>query len=220
MWKELKRIVKPKGAIVLFGSQPFTSLLIVSNLKMFKYEWIWHKTKGTGFLNSKNAPVKYHENILVFSQGTTANCSPNQMDYFPQNLLPIVRKRKNYNKGTVGHRPSRIIDYIQDYEGYPTTILKFKNDGEDIHPTQKPVDLLRYLIRTYTQENETVLDFTMGSGTCGVAAAIEKRKFIGIELDEHYFKVAEARIKRANLEPCEIPKRINNRVLPLFEEEV
>lgn len=220
MWAELKRIVKPKGAIVLFGSQPFTSALVASNLPMFKYEWIWKKNTGAGFLNAKNAPIKMHENIIVFSQGTTANCSPNRMCYFPQGLKPVVKKRNRTNEisQAVGGRPSRQGEYTQVFENFPTTIIKFQSDLSELHDTAKPVDLLRYLIRTYTQENEIVLDFTMGSGSTGVACMAENRKFIGIEKDEHYFNIAEARIKRANLEPCDIPqRRTENKSAPLFE---
>ena len=195
MWKELKRIAKPKAAICLFGSQPFTTMLIASNVDQFKYCWVWQKSKGAGFLNAKNAPIKIHEDIAVFSDGTTANCSPMQMTYIPQGLRPVHRIRKNYNAGTVGFRPSRETDYTQSEEGYPTTVLHYSNDGDALHPTQKPISLLRYLIRTYTLENETVCDFTMGSGSTGVACELENRNFIGIEKDAEYFKIATNRIE-------------------------
>jgi site-specific DNA-methyltransferase (adenine-specific) len=222
MWNELKRIVKPKGAVVLFCNQPFTSQLIVSNLKQFKYCWVWQKSKGTGFLNAKNAPIEYHEDIAVFSSGTTANCSPERMSYFPQGLRPISRVRRNIVRSefdSVGLRPSRLSgsEYKQDFEGYPTTILNYANDGEGLHPTQKPVDLMRFLVCSYTQEGETVLDFTMGSGSTGVACVIEKRDFIGIEIDEHFCAVAQARMERASGSAVDIPQRQKvDKEMPLF----
>lgn len=198
MWWEINRVIKSRSAIVLFASQPFTTMLIASNMEQFKYCWVWEKSKGAGFLNAKNAPIKIHEDIAVFSRGTTANASPSRMDYYPQGLRPSVRGvRKNYNTGTIGTRPSRIADYTQEFEGYPTSVLKYPNDGSAFHPTQKPVDLLRYLVRTYTLEGETVLDFTMGSGSTGVACQLENRNFIGIEKDADYFKIAERRINEA-----------------------
>jgi site-specific DNA-methyltransferase (adenine-specific) len=200
MWAELKRIIKPNGAIVLFGSQPFTSKLICSNIEMFKYEWIWEKSRTVGFLNAKNAPLKKHENILVFSKGATANNNKNRMEYFPQGLVEInkVKKSEKQNSDSiVGSRPSRSGDYISKFSGYPSSLIKFNNESKQAHPTQKPVALLEYLIKTYTNEGDTVLDFTMGSGSTGVACVNTNRDFIGIELDEGYFKIAEKRIKEA-----------------------
>ncbi len=198
MWLQLKRIIKPNGAIVLFGSQPFTSKLICSNIDMFKYEWIWEKSRTVGFLNAKNAPLKKHENILVFSKGATANNNKNRMKYFPQGLIEINKLKKSVNQSDdsiVGSRPSRSGDYISRFSGYPSSLIDFRNESKQIHPTQKPVALLEYLIKTYTQENETVLDFTMGSGTAGVAAKNTNRSFIGIELDEKYFEIAKNRVE-------------------------
>lgn len=216
MWKELKRIVKPKGAIVLFGSQPFTSALIMSNLKYFRYELVWNKTRAVGHLNAQVQPMREHENILIFGESG--------LRYFPQienknpnNIRPTLPRKLTDSYGYFDINADRLISADKTF---PKTILRFDNCNHSEwcgHPTQKPIKLIQYLIRTYTQENHIVLDFTMGSGTCGVAAAIEKRKFIGIELDEHYFKVAEARIKRANLEPCDIPRRFAEHMeLPLF----
>ena len=197
MWEQLKRIIKPNGAIVLTASQPFTTTLISSNMKMFKYCWVWEKSKGVGFLNAKNAPLKFHEDILVFSDGATANRSERNMPYYPQGLTPDGRVRKQPEIcDSVGTRPCRSSEYVQQFKGYPTTILKYPNDGSKFHPTQKPVKLMEYLIKTYTNEGETVLDFTMGSGTTGVACVKTGRKFIGIELDEDYFLAACKRIER------------------------
>lgn len=197
MWAELKRIIKPNGAIVLFGSQPFTSKLICSNIGMFKYEWVWEKSRTVGFLNAKNAPLKKHENVLVFSKGATANNNKNRMEYFPQGLIEINKVKKSVSQNInsiVGSRPSRVGDYVSKFSGYPSSLLKFKNEPKQLHPTQKPVALLEYLIKTYTQEGETVLDFTCGSGSTLVAAKNTNRHAIGIELDENYFNIAKQRM--------------------------
>lgn len=199
MWEQLKRIIKPNGAIVLFGSEPFSSLLRCSNLKMFKYDWAWEKSKVGNIFNCKNAPQKNFENIMVFSNGTIANGSNKKMPYFPQGLIDVNIAKKNQRKvggvGTIANRPSRKngSEYVQTKTNYPRQILKFSNE-QGFHPTQKPVPLLEYMIKTYTQENETVLDFTMGSGSTGVACKNTNRSFIGIELDEKYFNIAKQRI--------------------------
>ena len=199
MWAELKRIIKPNGAIVLFGSEPFSSMLRCSNLKMFKYDWVWEKSKVGNVFNCKNAPQKNFENIMIFSNGTIANGSNKKMPYFPQGLIDVSITRKNQRKdsdvGTIANRPSRKngSEYTQTKTNYPRQIIKFNNE-QGLHPTQKPVALLEYLIKTYTQENETVLDFTMGSGSTGVACKNTNRSFIGIELDHNYFEIAKERI--------------------------
>ena len=199
MWAELKRIIKPNGAIVLFGSEPFSSALRMSNIKQYKYDWVWEKSKVGNVFNCKNAPQKNFENIMIFSNGTIANGSNKKMPYFPQGLIDVSITKKNQRKvsdvGTIANRPSRKngSEYTQTKTNYPRQIIKFNNE-QGLHPTQKPVALLEYLIKTYTQENETVLDFTMGSGSTGVAAKNTSRKFIGIELDDKYFSIAKERI--------------------------
>jgi site-specific DNA-methyltransferase (adenine-specific) len=200
MWEQLNRIIKPNGAIVLFGSEPFSSALRISNIKNYKYDWIWNKSKVGNIFNCKNAPQKDYENICVFSFGNIANGSNLMMCYNPQGLLEINKVRKNKSKGrdgkTIGLRPSRLdnSEYKQKHTNYPRQILKFNNE-QGLHPTQKPVALIEYLIKTYTNENETVLDFTMGSGTTGVACKNLDRKFIGIEMDDKYFELAKNRIE-------------------------
>ncbi len=203
MWEQLHRIIKPNGAMVLFGSEPFSSALRMSNIKHFKYDWIWEKTRTVGFLNAKNAPLKRHEIISVFSLGTTANCSKNRMEYNPQGLIEINKKRRSVSQigdTVVGSRPSRSKDYVAKYTGYPDTVLRFSNEAKQEHPTQKPIALLEYLIKTYTNEGEMVLDFAMGSGTTGVACVQTGRNFIGIEIDPTYFAIAERRIAEAQLQ--------------------
>ena len=196
MWEHYKRIIKPRGAIVLTATQPFTSALVMSNLEWFKYAWVWDKGKCSGFLNAKNAPMKRCEDVLVFSNGTIANKSAKLMPYNPQGLEPCLIKRKDSNRkkdSTTGTRPSR-GEWEQKFTNYPSTLLPIQFETKPTHPTQKPVALMEYMIKTYTTEGETVLDFTMGSGTTGVACKNLNRKFIGIELDEKYFNIAKERI--------------------------
>ena len=186
LWEHYNRIIKDNGAIVLFAQTPFDKVLGVSNLKMLKYEWIWEKEQGTGFLNAKKMPLKNHENILIFYKK-------------PPIYNPQMRKGKSYtlerNTFTVNY--GKQVDMVRTEntgERYPLTILKFKRDKEKLHPTQKPVALLEYLIKTYTNEGEIVLDNCMGSGSTGVACLNANRKFIGIELDENYYNIACNRI--------------------------
>lgn len=187
MWEQLKRVATKSAAIVLFASQPFTSALVMSNPRMFKYEWIWKKEQGSNFQLAKIQPLKNHESICVFANGRAI--------YYPQGLQPCRIVRSNKRKsGGLGHLAGvKQSHYVQTARNYPVSILTFKRD-RGLHPTQKPVDLLRYLTRTYTSEGETVLDFTMGSGTTGVACVLERRNFIGIEKDPKYFKLAKNRI--------------------------
>ena len=186
MWAELKRIIKPNGAIVLFGSEPFSSHLRLSNIKDYKYDWYWRKSRPSGFLDCKKKPLNDVEQILVF----------NSKIYYPQGLKPCEIKsgRKN-KKGSIFGGFVKNENYVQRQQGYPRRILDFASvHNVGSHPTQKPVALLEYLIKTYTQEGETVLDFTMGSGSTMIACLNTNRKGIGIELDKHYFDAASKRI--------------------------
>lgn len=198
MWAELKRIIKPNGAIVLFGSEPFSTYLRMGNLENYKYDIYWLKNKVTGFTQAKNKPMKNLELISVFSDGTTVHKtqSKNRMTYNPQGLTLLNKVKKN-GKGKFGSiagaRPSHKDDYVQEFTNYPKMTVDFEVE-HGLHPTQKPVALLEYLIKTYTQENETVLDFTMGSGSTGVACVNTNRKFIGIEMDDKYFQIAKERL--------------------------
>lgn len=191
MWIQLKRVIKRNGAIVLTASQPFTSALIASNMKEFRYCWVWDKRVASNSQLAKFQPLKVHEDICVFSAKTHR--------YSPQGLVEIgaIKSNKNRDKG-VGHIAGVKRDtFIQTHTGYPKSIINFTphNIGR-VHPTQKPVALMEYLIKTYTNEGETVLDFTMGSGTTGVACKNLNRKFIGIEKDETYFNIAKERIEK------------------------
>ena len=200
MWEQLKRVIKPNGAIVLFGSQPFTSVLVSSNLKMFKYCWVWDKIRASNFFAAKFQPLNNTEDVVVFSHGGCNNGTKNPVPYFPQGIesCNIVAKNSKSVGGKIGdaHKTSMVRGggYKQTTTGYPNKVIRFIRDKKPVHPTQKPVALMEYLIKTYTNENETVLDFTMGSGTTGVACKNLNRKFIGIEKDETYFKIAQDRI--------------------------
>lgn len=199
VWVRIKNIITENGCICLFGTEPFSSHLRLSNEDMYKYDYKWIKSKVGNFLNAKNSPMKKYEDIMCFSYGNIANGSKNMMRYYPQGLQ-VVNKIKN-NKGksrngtTIEERPSRQGEYIQKYTNYPNNLLQFNSELKTVHPTQKPVDLLEHLIKTYTLENDIILDFTMGSGSTGVACMNTNRKFIGIELDEKYFEIARNRIQ-------------------------
>jgi site-specific DNA-methyltransferase (adenine-specific) len=193
MWAQLKRIIKPNGAIVMTASQPFTSALVMSNPDMFAYEWVWVKSKITGVLNAKKMPVRKHEQVIVFCDNKCTGT------YNAQGLVAkgTVTKQGG-NSDNYGERNAK--EYVQAWTNCPRDVLEIKSEGKTIHPTQKPVDLMEYLIKTYTNEGETVLDFTMGSGTTGVACKQTNRDFIGIELDPEYFNIAEKRINDARME--------------------
>jgi site-specific DNA-methyltransferase (adenine-specific) len=202
LWKQYKRIIKPGSSVVLTASQPFTSVLIVSNLNWFKYSWIWEKERPTNFFAAKFMPLNNTEDVLVFSEGGCNNGTKKPMRYYPQGTTSVDRVTKNSNTGgKIGSEHKTSLNdgrlYHQTTTGYPKKTVKFNQDPHTIHPTQKPVGLMEYMIKTYTKAGETVLDNTMGSGTTGVACVNTGRNFIGIELDEGYFKIAEKRIAEA-----------------------
>jgi len=194
MWANIWRVLKPDGLVILTTTQPFTSMVIASQIERFKYEWVWEKTNPKGFLNAKQRPLTCHENIVVFSKVTPR--------YFPQmwEIPEYLRtKRKHATSKTSGevYGARQIKRREDDGSRYPTSVIGFSNrvgrDG-NFHPTQKPVALLEYLILTYTKSGDVVLDFTMGSGSTGVACVNTGRDFIGIEKDQGYFNIAERRI--------------------------
>lgn len=204
MWQQLRRIVKPQGAIVLTASQPFTTALIVGAPDLFKYELIWEKNIPTGHVHAKNKPMKKHENVLVFSKGTTVHESQSaaRMNYFPQGVRNHEVDLKANNEGrssntVMGKRPSHAADFKVTAAGYPDSMLRFKREKNLEHPTQKPVDLFAFLIRSYAKPGATVMDFCMGSGTTAVAAIRTGRKFLGVEQDPAYFAIAERRARDA-----------------------
>lgn len=190
MWEQVWRVLKPNGACLLFGSEPFSSALRMSQIKRFKYDWVWDKGSASNFVNAKRQPLKYHEMISVFAKSSV---------YYPQKSTG----KPNHSRNEGSLRKSEFytsVDrhFASDTSGqkYPRSIIAFLKHASQskFHPTQKPVALLEYLIKTYTLEGETILDFTMGSGSTGVAAKNLNRKFIGIEKDENYFKIAQERL--------------------------
>ena len=189
LWGQYRRVCKKNAAIVLTASQPFTSALVMSNVKEFKHEWVWLKPPS-GNLNAKKMPMAGHESVLVFTQG--------KIGYNPQGLIhsPFTRKANSVSKTGV-YRNQNPKDYVQEFTNYPSTKLDIIKDRDGVHPTQKPVALMEYLVKTYTNPGELVLDNTMGSGTTGVACMNTDRRFIGIERDETYFAIAQARIEAA-----------------------
>ena len=190
MWEQLNRIIKPNGAIVLFGSEPFSSHLRISNIKNYKYDWVWDKKIPSGMCNAKIMPMRQSELISVFIKGKNF--------YYPQMMLRDKPIHSGGNKDSISGGNKGIKgEFKKTYtHKYPTTHLVFdKIRRGSLHPTQKPVALMEYLIKTYTNEQETVLDFTMGSGTTGVACCNTNRDFIGIELVKAYLKIAQDRIK-------------------------
>ena len=193
MWEQLKRIIKPSGAIIMTAAQPFTTVLIASNINQFKYCWVWEKSQATGFLNAWKMPLKATEDVCVFySKLPTYN--PELADKNPKNIRPASNRTKLsdcYGKFDLTKHKCPAD------KSMPKTIIKFNNAQGALHPTQKPIALMECLIKTYTNESETVLDFTMGSGSTGVAAKNLNRKFIGIEMDENYFNIAKNRIENS-----------------------
>ena len=194
MWEQLKRVIKPNGAIVMTASQPFTARLISSNYDMFKYCWVWEKTRASNPYLAKKQPMRVHEDITVFGQGPVV--------YFPQKTGGSEYVISKHSGGRVaGDKKTNNSNFLGKKQSgrYPRTVQKISNRSSEagLHPTQKPVELMEYLIKTYTNEGETVLDFVMGSGTSGIAAKNTGRNFIGIEKDEGYFKVARERIDNA-----------------------
>lgn len=189
LWQEYKRIAKPNAAIVLTAMQPFASQLVLST-KDFKYEWIWEKAQGTGFLNAKKQPLRSHESVLVFYQ-QQCTYNPEMVPGRPYTCVRGDQSSSNYRDG--------IGPWTTENHGerYPTTILRFNYDSNKVHPTQKPVALLTYLIKTYTNEGDTVLDNCMGSGSTGVACVNLRRNFIGMEMNHDYFTLAQGRIEQA-----------------------
>lgn len=211
LWEQYERIIKDIGCIALFGSEPFSSYLRTSNIKLYKYDWIWEKGRASGFVHAKNKPLKAHENISIFSKGTTVHKSQSKrrMHYEPimTEGKPYTKKITQANTGQLNHEPSEsnlnFVGTVNENEGirYPRSVLKYSmHNVGNIHPTQKPVELCEYFIKTYTKENDIVLDNCMGSGTTAVAATINNRKWIGFETESKYVQLANKRLEKIQLE--------------------
>lgn len=195
LWVQYKRVVKKNGAIVLFAQTPFDKVLGCSNLSGLRYEWVWEKTEATGHLNAKRAPMKAHENLLVFYSEQPAYNTQKTSGHKRKTARNVDRSEKQ----SECYGAQEGVTSYDSTERYPRSVLQFSTDKQKstLHPTQKPVALCEYLIRTYTNEGERVLDNTMGSGTTGVACMNTNRRFIGIEQDEKYFQIAKSRIEKA-----------------------
>ena len=195
MWERLKKLRKENTPIVLFGSEPFSSALRMSNIGEYKYDWIWEKSQGVNFAQCNHMPMSVYETISVFGEFGLSKNAKIQPKYYPQGVEEINKPKKA--KTSTEHRVcDNNKDHVQKFKNYPRQIQHFKSE-RGLHPTQKPTELMEYLIKTYTDEGDIVLDFTMGSGTTGVACINTNRKFIGIELDEKYFNIAQERIHKA-----------------------
>jgi len=194
LWAQYKRVIKDNGAIVLTAAQPFTSFLVTSNIEMFKYSLIWKKSRVSHFAQAPYRFLTEHEDVVVFSNAGVSKNAKVRMTYNPQGTLPCNKMVKG--KGHSDHRPSTKVqkEYLQTTTNYPKSIIDIASDLAFDHPTQKPVALMEYLVKTYTNEGDTVLDNCMGSGTTGIACKNLNRKFIGIEQDPNYFEIAKGRI--------------------------
>lgn len=205
LWKQYERVIKDNGAIVLTAAQPFTTHLIASNMKLFKYTWYWIKNRPSGWQHAKNKPMTKVEEVCVFSKapiGHFSRLGDRRMEYYPQGIKPSGKKTISAAKrgNIMGARPNQTGKEYESFTGFPHNILEIQNviGKQTVHPTQKPVELFEYLIKTYTNEGDKVLDNCIGSGTTAIAAINTNRNYIGFELDKEYFELAKDRIKKHN----------------------
>ena len=197
MWLRLNKLIKPNGAIVLFGSEPFSSALRMSNIKNYKYDWIWDKTRGYNFAQANYAPMKSHEIISIFSEGGITNNKRGSVPYNPIKTDTHIKHKSGTPTPSENLNGWNSKALNKEHSGFfPKSIQTFKKETKSFHPTQKPVALMEYLIKTYTNEDELVLDFTCGSGTTGIACKNTNRNFIGIEMDSSYYDIAVDRINK------------------------
>ena len=198
LWEQYKRIIKDNGAIVLTATQPFASTLVTSNIEWYCYSWYWHKNKPTGFPNANHMPLRDVEEIVVFSKGKPNPAAKIKTKYYPQGIIENEKVKKRNSKNTTvnnGEKDGSLNGiYFSKFSNYPRQLLKFNSQSKTTHPTQKPVALFEYLIKTYTDEGETVLDNCIGSGTTAIASINTNRNYIGIELDENYYEIAKNRV--------------------------
>ena len=196
MWERLLKLIKPNGAIVLFGNEPFSSALRKSNEKLYRYDWKWVKTQVTGFQNAKYQPLRCYEDVMVFSKSGAVSSANNPMCYFPQGIvhvnLKVMRSSVDYLKEKKQNKKEL---HTQEYGDYPRNVIQFARESKLFHPTQKPCKLMEYIISTYTRGNELVLDFTSGSGSTLLSCEILNRRWIGIEITDKYCNVIKKRLE-------------------------
>lgn len=196
MWERLLKLIRDDGAIVLFGNEPFSSNLRMSNPKLYRYDWKWVKTQITGFQSAKYQPLRCYEDIMVFSKGGTVAHAKVPMRYFPQGTISVNLKVQKSAVDYLSEKKNKDkVDYIQEYTNFPRNVIQFARESRLYHPTQKPTNLMEYIVSTYTKKNDLVLDFTSGSGSTLLACEILSRRWIGIELTEKYCNVIKNRIK-------------------------
>lgn len=196
MWERILKLIKEDGAIVLFGNEPFSSKLRMSNIKIYRYDWKWIKTQVTGFQNVKYQPLRCYEDIIVFSKSPAVSSTIKNMIFYPQGIISVNIKVKNKKIDYSRDKKSgKSIDYIQEKANYPRNVIQFPRESQLYHPTQKPIDLMEYLVLTYTKQDELVLDFTSGSGSTLLACERLNRRWIGIELSQKYCDVIKKRIQ-------------------------
>jgi DNA modification methylase len=205
LWDHYWRVLKPSGVVALFGSEPFSSQLRMSQFEYYKYDWIWKKDNATGFVNAHKMPMKIHEIISIFYRNLPTY-NPQKTDGKPYHVKEAYKTSQFLGSNSSGSNIRNEI--INDGDRFPLSFIEFTRDRHKIHPTQKPVSLLEYLVRTYTNEGDTVLDNVMGSGSTGVACKNANRSFIGIERDENYFHIAKKRIENDIIEPKEVKPSI------------
>lgn len=196
MWDKLLKLIKDTGAIVLFGNEPFSSKLRMSNLELYRYDWKWIKTQVTSFQTAKYQPLRCYEDIMVFSKANANSQAKNHINYYPQGLISVniktIKKSVNYLREK---KSDKKIESIQEFSNYPRNVIQFPRESILYHPTQKPINLMEYLISTYTKENEIVLDFTSGSGSTLLGCEVLNRKWIGIELSDKYCEIIKKRLE-------------------------
>ena len=212
LWEQYDRLLKETGTALFFANGIFTPRVMASNLPLYKYRWVWVKKNSTNFVHAKNRPMTKSEDILVFSKGAMGHASQlgdKRMTYNPQGIIPVNKVRKggkgNFTGTVAGKRPSHKDEFIVEFTNYPTDVLldfPEVSPNQKTHTNEKPVKLLEYLIKTYSNEGETVLDNCMGTGSCGIACKLTGRNFIGIEIEKEYFKIAKERIKGTI--PCSV----------------
>ena len=198
MWDKLLKLIKPNGAIVLFGNEPFSSNLRLSNDKLYRYDWKWVKTQVTGFQNVKFQPLRCYEDIMVFSRGSTVTNAISHMIYYPQGIITVNLKVRKSAIDYLSEKKTKSQEQeytIQEFADYPRNVIQFPRECNLMHPTQKPINLMEYLIQTYTLKDELVLDFTSGSGSTLIACEMSGRRWIGIEITDKYCEVIKERLK-------------------------